>query len=67
VCFDVTFAQLKVHEQQHHGGIEELRHRFGCGRGCAMCVPYIKLMLETGRTSFSPDDPMSSADRPADL
>lgn len=55
VCFDVRFAELKAYAQQHLGcDVAELRERFGCTRGCGLCLPYVQAMLETGRTSFSP-------------
>ena len=55
VCFNVTLAELKSWAQRHGCGLEGLRVRFGCGRGCAMCVPYIQAMLATGQTEFAPD------------
>jgi len=48
---------MKDHVEEHGGGLDVLRDRFGCGRGCALCVPYIRAMLATGRTSFAVDDP----------
>ena len=54
VCFDVTFATLKVYADKHGCGLDELTKRFGCGRGCALCVPYIRRILLTGETSFPP-------------
>src|SRR5688572_32477095 len=32
--------------------LADLRERFGCARGCALCLPYIQAMLQTGRTTF---------------
>ncbi len=52
VCFDVSLGELKAYADQTGCGLDGLTARFGCGRGCAMCVPYIQRMLETGRTSF---------------
>ncbi len=52
VCFDVSFRELKAYVDETGCDREGLTARFGCGRGCAMCVPYIERMLETGRTSF---------------
>lgn len=56
VCFDITFAELRDAAQRDSLDFEQLRQRFGCGRGCSLCVPYVKLMLETGRTSFQVDE-----------
>jgi len=52
VCFDVTFERLHRHAVAHHLDFDELQRRFGCGRGCGLCVPFIRLMLSTGRTQF---------------
>ncbi len=52
VCFDVSFARLRAYADEHRCGLEELTARFGCGRGCGLCVPYLKRMLETGQTAF---------------
>jgi bacterioferritin-associated ferredoxin len=63
VCFGVTFAEMKAHlagvdcGQAGPDALHLLRERFGCGRGCALCVPYIRAMLVTGRVTFAPDDP----------
>ncbi len=65
VCFDVTFAEMKSHlaerddgaSTQPNAALDILRARFGCGRGCPLCVPYIRAMLTTGRIAFAPDDP----------
>jgi bacterioferritin-associated ferredoxin len=54
---NVTFAAMHKYAQRHGCGFEELRSKFGCGRGCALCVPYIKEMLRSGQTSFPPDAP----------
>jgi bacterioferritin-associated ferredoxin len=63
VCFGVTFAEMKAHladvdcGKTDRDAVDRLRKRFGCGRGCALCVPYIRAMLVTGRVAFAPDDP----------
>lgn len=62
VCFNVTFDELKTYADQHRCGLSDLRDRFGCGRGCAMCIPYIRAMLTTGQTTFSPQEPPPTAD-----
>jgi bacterioferritin-associated ferredoxin len=57
VCMNVTFAQMKAHiERSGERELDDLRKRFGCGRGCALCVPYLRAMLATGRTSFAVND-----------
>jgi bacterioferritin-associated ferredoxin len=65
VCFNLRFAEMQRHLlSQKRGGcaddtamLDGLRATFGCGSGCAMCVPYIRAMLKTGRTAFAVDDP----------
>lgn len=52
ICHDVTFAELRALAARIGGGFEEVSGRTGCGTGCGLCVPYIRLMLRTGQTVF---------------
>jgi bacterioferritin-associated ferredoxin len=52
VCFNKTFAELKRLREQSGGGFAELQAATRCGSNCGLCVPYIKLMLVTGRVTF---------------
>ncbi len=56
VCANVTFIAMKAHVEREGGDMDSLRTLFGCGARCAMCVPYVRAMLRTGRTRFSVDD-----------
>jgi len=59
VCHDISFAELKAIAERDGLDFTGLRARTGCGRGCGLCEPYVRLMLRTGRTSFpvlSPDE-----------
>jgi bacterioferritin-associated ferredoxin len=57
VCFDVTFEQLHEYVVAHDGcTLADLQREFGCCRGCTLCRPYVKLMLQTGETRFVVDD-----------
>lgn len=56
VCANVTFAEMNRSIELQGGDIESLRARFRCGAGCAMCVPYVRAMLATGRVRFAVDD-----------
>ena len=72
VCMNVTFEELRAWaDARGVRDIEPLRERFGCGRGCSLCVPYIRAMLTTGRASFAVDDPAlmppPSAEQPPTL
>lgn len=52
VCFDVSFVRLKDHIEKHGGGLDEIQRTFLCGKGCGMCIPYIRRMIQTGETSM---------------
>ncbi len=52
VCFEVSFRTLKTYADRTGCDLDGLTARYRCGRGCALCVPYIRKMLETGKTSF---------------
>ncbi len=55
VCHEISFAALKAEAERQgpNASIESLAKATGAGTGCGTCVPYLKLMLETGRTSFA--------------
>lgn len=65
VCWGVTFE--RVRELMEGGlGLDEISRRFGCGRGCGLCQPYLRLVIETGRTEFEvlpPDGPDADSTR----
>jgi bacterioferritin-associated ferredoxin len=48
----VTFARLK--EIADHCGydFDQLADQTGCGRGCGLCVPYVRLTLRHGTTAW---------------
>lgn len=50
-CLNRSFAELKKL------GSLEAAHEAGAGVECAGCVPYLKLVFETGETAFAIDDP----------
>ena len=56
VCFDVRFERLRAYATARDADIDALQERFGCGRGCGLCVPFIRRMLKTGQTSFTLDE-----------
>lgn len=67
VCFNTTFSHMKEYALQHRCGLDELRDRFGCGRGCALCIPYVRAMLATGETEFPPNLTSNPTAGPDDL
>lgn len=48
VCHDVSFTFLKELSRREGLDFAGLRRRTGCGSGCGLCEPYIRLMLSTG-------------------
>lgn len=57
ICHQISFSEIKrISDENNVTSIEELQVRRVCSTNCRLCVPYIKLMLETGDTSFSPAD-----------
>lgn len=50
-CLNKTFAQLK------ELGSMEAAEKAGAGVECGGCLPYLKLVFETGETAFAIDDP----------
>ena len=52
VCHKVRFETLLEMSQRVGRDMGALAKETQCGNGCGMCVPYIQLMLATGRTSL---------------
>lgn len=52
VCHDITFAELLRRARDAGIGFNELQQQTGCATGCALCEPYIRLALKTGRSTF---------------
>jgi len=50
-CLNRRFSDLKKL------GSLEAAHAAGAGVECSGCVPYLKLVFETGETEFAIDDP----------
>ncbi len=61
VCFDRTFSELKkIAAQAGVSNVQQLQSHVDFGKKCGLCLPYVKLMLETGRTSFDVIPPSES-------
>ncbi|MBS0190142.1 MAG: (2Fe-2S)-binding protein [Planctomycetes bacterium] len=52
VCRNVPFTELKELADAGIRDLDELSRRTGCGTGCGMCIPYIRVMLTTGQTDL---------------
>jgi len=56
-CLNKTFAQLKA-----LGSLEAAREA-GAGVECCGCLPYLKIVFETGETEFAIEDPRIEEDK----
>ncbi len=54
-CIGVRFAELL-----RHGNLPQAQAATDCGVECGGCLPYLRLMFETGETDFDIDDPRLS-------
>ena len=53
VCFDKTFAEMKTKIEKHGiTTLDELKKYFVFGENCRICIPYVELILKTGKTEF---------------
>ena len=55
VCYNRLFSdmqQFMIHNKLKT--FEELKQHITFGENCKLCVPYVKLMIETGKTEFEP-------------
>ena len=54
-CFEKTFAEMKMLIEKHNiKTLDELRKYFIFGENCRTCLPYVELVLSTGKTEFEP-------------
>ncbi len=54
VCHDTSFEEIKAYAETH--ALTEfipLWQACDFGKGCGMCRPYVKRMLETGETAYT--------------
>ncbi len=63
VCRDVSFARLAEIARSERLDFDALVQRTGCSSVCALCGPYVRLMIRTGETSFDPSDPRIARDQ----
>lgn len=52
ICRNVTFAELKQLADAGIRDIDELSRRTGCGTGCGLCIPYVRVVVVSGVTEL---------------
>lgn len=52
VCHEVSLARLQRMARERGLDYDGLSRATGCGTGCGLCEPYVRVMLRTGRTCF---------------
>lgn len=52
ICANIPFTELKKLADTGIGDLEDLGRLTNCGKGCGMCIPYIRAMLATGQTDL---------------
>jgi len=53
ICFNITFADLKVVAQRETiRDLDTLQRSVDFGLRCGLCKPYVQRMLESGRVVF---------------
>lgn len=53
ICRGVPFAQLLPLAREAQWTVPDLVRETGCGGQCGLCRPYLRRMLETGKTEFT--------------
>lgn len=55
ICRRVDFKALKqIARDRGYESVEDFQKEQIAGDGCGLCVPYLREMLKTGKTSFEP-------------
>ena len=54
ICFDTTFAEI-LRRLEDGQSIDDIVDETGCGSGCSMCQPYIKLTILTNQSEHQPN------------
>jgi bacterioferritin-associated ferredoxin len=53
LCCDVTFCELKSVIDKHGlKNFDELKKHITFGDNCGICIPYVRMIFRTGKTSF---------------
>ena len=67
ICRDVSFETLRdfaasQETDDHEMLLRAIRLSYQCGSGCGLCVPYIRTMLQTGKTRLPVQLPAEDRD-----
>ncbi len=55
VCSDILFSEIKITADKYDlRSMNELKEYVQFGENCQFCIPYIEMMLKTGKTEFEP-------------
>lgn len=55
VCYNTLFSEMQqLILREKISTFEELKKHITFGENCKLCVPYVKLMILTGKTEFEP-------------
>ena len=53
ICYDKTFAEMKLVIDEHGlNSFDELKNHITFAENCRLCVPYVELVIKTGKTKF---------------
>lgn len=52
ICHDVPFSELLRRQRETGETLEQLQKATGCGTGCGLCLPYIRVALRTGEAQL---------------
>jgi NAD(P)H-nitrite reductase large subunit len=53
VCFEKTFAEMKKLIEKHEiTTVDELKKYFIFGENCRTCLPYVEILIKTGKTEY---------------
>lgn len=53
VCFNRLFSEMQqVMVHNNFKTFDELKQHITFGENCQLCVPYVKKMIQTGKTEF---------------
>lgn len=53
ICHSRSFEEIRdFARRQRIETLEKLQEAEYCSCGCGLCEPYVKILLETGRTEF---------------